>query len=74
MICYKKKGELITAFNIEYRCTGIKTGKFDIQIHFNFDWPSSINQTKVSLKHEKLCIARTLRRTYAGKLNFYMTN
>ncbi|EFO14647.1 hypothetical protein LOAG_13870 [Loa loa] len=54
-------------FNIEYRCAGIKTGKFDIQVSFNFDWPSSTNQTKVSLKQEKLCTARTLRGTYTGK-------
>ncbi|VDN87709.1 unnamed protein product, partial [Brugia pahangi] len=51
-------------FNIEYRCVGIKTGKFDIQVNFIFDWPSSTNQTKVSLKHEKLCLAQTLRGTY----------
>uniref|UniRef100_A0AAF5PMP4 WIF domain-containing protein n=1 Tax=Wuchereria bancrofti TaxID=6293 RepID=A0AAF5PMP4_WUCBA len=57
-------------FNIEYRCVGIKTGKFDIQVNFIFDWPSSTNQTKVSLKHEKLCLVRTLRGTYIGKLLF----
>uniref|UniRef100_A0A0R3RSI3 WIF domain-containing protein n=1 Tax=Elaeophora elaphi TaxID=1147741 RepID=A0A0R3RSI3_9BILA len=65
MILWKKK-KFIIAFNIEYRCTETKTGKFDIQVNFNFDWPSSTNQTNVSLKQEKLCMARKLRRTYAG--------
>ncbi|OZC08003.1 hypothetical protein X798_04999 [Onchocerca flexuosa] len=53
-------------FKIEYRCIGIKTGKFDIQVNFKFDWPSSMNQTKVSLKQEKLCVAQELRRTYSS--------
>lgn len=69
MISHKKKG-IVIAFNIEYRCAGIKTGKFDIQVNFNFDWPSSTNQTNVSLKQEKLCVARTLRRTYNGMFSF----
>uniref|UniRef100_A0A915PVG9 WIF domain-containing protein n=1 Tax=Setaria digitata TaxID=48799 RepID=A0A915PVG9_9BILA len=51
-------------FTIEYRCAGVKAGKFDIQINFNFDWPSSANQTKISLKQEKLCTAREVRRAY----------
>ncbi|CAG9533843.1 unnamed protein product [Cercopithifilaria johnstoni] len=58
----------LETFNIEYRCAGIKTGKFDIQVNFNFDWPSDTNQTNVSLKHEKLCTARALRRAYSVAL------
>ncbi|KAM3728110.1 Inactive tyrosine-protein kinase RYK [Dirofilaria immitis] len=57
-------------FNIEYRCTGIKTGKFDIEVNFNFDWPSSMNQTEVSLRQEKLCVARSLLLTYGNIVDY----
>ncbi|MCP9263294.1 Tyrosine-protein kinase RYK [Dirofilaria immitis] len=61
---------IVAAFNIEYRCTGIKTGKFDIEVNFNFDWPSSMNQTEVSLRQEKLCVARSLLLTYGNIVDY----
>ncbi|VDM99455.1 unnamed protein product [Thelazia callipaeda] len=54
----------VETFEIAYRCIGIKAGKFDLHVNFNFTWPSSANQTKVTLKQEKLCANREIRLAY----------